>query len=457
MKAIISCILLFCTTSLLAQDITGKWSGVMEVMGQSLRLSVNIEAAADGYTSTLDSPDQNAFDIPTGSTTFKDNQLNIKIPIINASYEGIYRADSAKIDGTFKQSGLSIPLVLSRKVFEKVVSNRPQEPTTFPYEQVEVTFINPKGGHRLAGTLTIPDQKQFKQVVVLITGSGAQDRNSELLGHRLFLVLSDYLTRNGIAVLRYDERGVGQSTGDFSTATSKDLADDVIAAVNYLKNRPDMKGKQFGLIGHSEGGLIAPIVASHIELDFVTLLAAPGIPITDLMKLQVQKTNEAAGVPPIIVEENIALSTKLYEFVNDNSELSNSELEQAMIEFGKKEYATAPAVVKTIEEQAPQLSTNWYRYFIASDPTKYLNQLKCPVLAINGTLDVQVTADENLAGIEAALKAGGNDNYRIEKMEGQNHLFQMATTGAISEYGKIEETFNENTMQLIVEWLEDIR
>ncbi|WP_316812969.1 alpha/beta hydrolase family protein [Pedobacter heparinus] len=343
---------------------------------------------------------------------------------------------------------------------------RPQDPKDFPYKQEEVTFTNPTGGHSLSGTLSLPANGKASKIVILITGSGPQNRNAELApyNHRPFLVLSDYLTRQGIAVLRYDDRGVGKSTGVFAKATTADFADDAEAAVNYIFSRADLKNMAIGLAGHSEGGMIAPIVASrNPKVKFVVLMAAPGIPVYQLYAQQIDNAMKLAGTPADEAAKKMATNLRIFTAMKDAAELP---MEQAALTVElalRKEFDLLPVEALDSETKATVIQhtlsnyrTPWFRYFIGFDPAIYLTKVKCPVLAINGSLDFQVAPTENLAGIKTAMEKAGNKKFEIVPMEGLNHLFQKAATGAASEYGHIKETFNPAALQKISAWINGI-
>ena len=345
-------------------------------------------------------------------------------------------------------------------------SARPQDPKDFPYQQEEVTFSNPSAGHSLSGTLSLPANGKASKIVVLITGSGPQNRNAELAvyNHRPFLVLSDYLTRQGIAVLRYDDRGVGKSTGVFNTATTADFADDAEAAVNYIFSRPDLKDMTIGLAGHSEGGMIAPIVASrNPRVKFLVLMAAPGIPINELYAQQIEQTMKLAGTPAEEAAKKTATNLRIFTAMKEVADLPPAQAALAVELALRREFDLLPIEALDSETKAIAIQTTlanynlpWFRYFIAFDPALYLSKIKCPVLAINGVLDFQVAAAANLAGIKAALEKAGNKKMEMVPMEGLNHLFQKANTGAAAEYGSIEESFNPAALQKISAWINGI-
>jgi pimeloyl-ACP methyl ester carboxylesterase len=446
-----------------AQDITGSWHGALDIQGTQLRLVFHIEKTADGYATKMDSPDQGASGIPTDATTWKENTLTIKAAALGMEYNA--QLKDGKLEGTFSQAGMNLPLLLEKKAGDSKPKPRPQDPKDFPYHQEEVAFFNQKDDIKLAGTLTLPQDKKVKQVVMLISGSGPQDRNEELLGginHRPFLVLSDYLTRQGIGVLRYDDRGVGESTGDRSVSTIEDFAEDAEAGVAYLKSRKDLQGVKIGLAGHSEGGMVGPIVAARNKaVDFMILLAGPGIPIDELLIMQSELVSRAAGAPAAVVEAGNKVNRDIYGFLKKNEDQSIDKLrpqveklfEKGLLYFPEEEQKKFKESGKTFEKEAQTVLTPWFLNFIRTTPADYLSKVKVPVLALNGTLDLQVPAKENLAGIESALKKAGNKNVEIAALEGLNHLFQKATTGAPSEYGQIEETFHEPVMARMAHWI----
>lgn len=451
--------------SLQAQDITGSWNGLLDIQGTQLRLVMHISETNGTYHTTLDSPDQGATDIPTDKTTFVDGQLQVEALALAMVFTGQLQEDGS-IEGTFAQGGFELPLVLGREEIEKPLAEvRPQDPTDFPYQQETVSFENIKvEAVTLAGTLTLPEGELPKAIVVLVSGSGPQDRNEEIgpFNHRPFLVLSDYLTRQGIGVLRYDDRGVAESTGDHGSATTADFASDASAAIDYLAGREDLAGVQLGIAGHSEGGMIAPMVArENEEVDFIALLAGPGTPIDELMLEQSRLISEASGVPEEVARLNRQFLGEAYAYLKAEKEQPTEEVRNGVIrilrdgieEFPEDMKADLGDLDEFASSEAEGLLTPWFRYFITFQPATVLKEVQCPVLAINGSLDLQVPAKANLEAIENALQAGGNTNFEIFEMPGLNHLFQQATTGAVAEYGEIEETFNLAAMERIATWI----
>ena len=462
MKRVVLLILAIVSFQLNAQEIIGDWHGVLSVQGTSLRIVFHVTSQDGAYQSTLDSPDQGAYGIQMDKTTFVNGELEITASALNAQYFAVLGEEGDTLIGTFEQNGMTFELNMSRQEGEPEAIVRPQDPKDFPYYVEEVKFENPKGGHSLAGTLTMPENGKFKKAVILISGSGPQDRNEEVMNHRPFLVLSDHLTRNGLAVLRYDDRGVGESEGEFQGSTSMDFADDAAAAVSYLKSRKDMKGKKIGLAGHSEGGMIAPMVAVENEdVDFMVLLSAPGIKITELLLIQQDRIGEVQGVPVSFRETNAGIAKEMFEYLENNTDLAKEQLEAGLREFLDRKYDELTAEMQGmigpkenfINQQSRIVSSDWYLSFIGVNPDTYLSKVKCPVLAVNGELDLQVSSKENLEGIRTSLQKAKNKKHTIHEFKDLNHLFQVSETGAPSEYAQLEETFNVDAMDYISNWI----
>ena len=460
MKNIILVLLVFFTSiSSYAQDISGSWYGVAKIQGIELRLVLNINKTADGYSATMDSPDQGAKGIPVNNISFKDSVLKISINNINLDYEGKLNTLTHFI-GNVKQGSMTFPLILTKEKIERL---RPQEPIQpYPYYSEDLTFENKNAGITLAGTLTLPKKEGKFPAVILISGSGPQNRNSEILGHKPFLVISDYLTKNGIAVLRFDDRGTGKSKGNFYKATSVDFASDVESAVNYLLTRDEIIKSKIGLIGHSEGGLIAPMVAVNSkDVSFIVLLAGTGISGDQLLLLQQVLMGRAMGAS----EENLQRNKKFFEgaFQIITNSVDKDTLKKELKVYAKKMAMESPSKeterpLGVTDEQINNMNlssllTPWMQYFLKYDPSKVLEKVKCPVLAINGSKDLQVPPKENLTAIKNALAKGGNKQITIQEIPNLNHLFQECKTGSLSEYGTIEQTFSPIALTLILDWL----
>jgi uncharacterized protein len=436
-------------------DIDGDWKGTLEAGGAKLRLLFHIKNTKDGLTATLDSLDQGAMGIPVSSVTRDGATLKILLKAIDGRFEGKISADLKAIDGTWTQRGNSLPLVLTLgkgKDAAMAPPKRPQNPVRpLPYREEEVTYENKVQGDTLAGTLTIPPGAGPFTAVLLITGSGPQDRDETLLGHKPFLVLSDWLTRKGIEVLRVDDRGVGKSTGVFGTATTADFATDVEAGVAFLKTRPEVNAKKIGLIGHSEGGIIAPMVAArNADVGFIVMMAGSGVPGDQILVEQRKLIAEAGGVSKEqaekdAVEERGVLALVVKE--KDSPELEK-DLKTKLGTDGNE--AEMGAQVKT-------LTSPWFRYFLAYDPGPELRKVKCPVLVLSGEKDLQVPPAQNLPVIRKDLEDGGNTNFEVVELPGLNHLFQTATTGSPNEYARIEETMSPVALEKISGWILELR
>lgn len=339
-------------------------------------------------------------------------------------------------------------------------SSRPQDPTSFPYKQEEVSISNSASNVQLAGTLTIPSNKKASKIVILITGSGAQNRNEEGLNHRPFLVWSDWLTRQGIAVLRFDDRGVGKSTGNIAIATTFDFADDVEAAVSFIRSRPDLRHLSIGLMGQSEGGLIAPMVASRNHaVKFIVLLAGPGVPIYQVGLQQSADMRRAVGVPETVIAQSVALDKKFLDLTLLDSNLSIGQLKMDIDTLLKQEMLIQrwdKSMLANMTKKYHHLATPWQRTFLKLKPAKYLEGVKCPVLALNGTKDLMVNYKANLAGIASALDQGGNKQYKIIPLAGLNHFFQKAKTGSMDEAAQISETINPIALTTVSKWMNSL-
>ena len=442
----------------IGQEITGDWSGELEVQGTKLPLVFHITKTEGAYKTTIDSPMQGAKGIATGSTEINKDTLHITIPALAAKYLANFK--DGLLIGTFTQGGLSLPLTLKQGKGD--VMKRPQEPKgPFPYAIEEVKFKNPKANNiTFAGTLTLPKAVKNPPVAIMVTGSGGQNRDEEILGHKPFLVIADYLTRNGIAVLRYDDRGIAASEGyipeGFKENTTLDFALDAEAALDYLKTRNDVVDvKKIGFIGHSEGGLIAPIVASkRKDVAFCILLAGPGVNGKEILLTQNRRSAELSGTPTEILDINEQFSTKVFDLIIANGEDVKGKIKLLFDQIVIEQPTFAKDLTeKEINKQIKTLTADWMSTFLRIDPAVYLAKVKCPVLAINGEKDFQVLPDINLNGIEKALKKAGNKNYTIKKIPNQNHLFQNCDTGAFGEYAQIEETFAPETLELIGQWL----
>ena len=455
--ALILCLISFLISNLKGQDITGEWNGVLDVMGTQMTLVFDIQESDSGYTSTFDSPDQEAMDIPFTTTEFNNGHLKLTASNIGAFYEGELQADS--LIGTWNQGGQTFELNMSRDVVKKKVYVRPQEPKKpYPYYEEEVAFENSRDSLTLAGTLTLPQENGLFSAVILISGSGPQNRNEEVFGHRPFLVLADYLTRHGIAVLRFDDRGTAESTGDFTSATSEDFANDGLSAVEYLKSREEINNQQIGLIGHSEGGLIAPIVVNRTEdVAFMILLAGTGVPGKEISLMQARTlTNldpdDMEGYSRFVKKAIDIASSNLPPYQKEQELTAHYTNAKDVIESLLPEGADAE---KFIEQQVEVSMRPWTQFFYKHDPAGELSKITIPVLALIGSLDVQVPPEMNHPPIRKALEEAGNQDFTIKELEGLNHMFQESETGSMMEYAEIEQTFSPMALEEISSWIKE--
>jgi pimeloyl-ACP methyl ester carboxylesterase len=439
-----------------AQDITGDWHGILDAMGQKLRIVLHVTASGDSLSATFDSPDQGAFGLPLRSVRFENNVVAVVGDQPPIKYDG--ELIDGIIKGVFRQSGYEFPLDLQREEIEKPVYIRPQEPKEpFPYLAEDITFPNQGAGIKLAGTLTLPKQKGPFPAVVLISGSGAQDRNEEIMGHKPFWVIADHLTRNGIAVLRFDDRGHGASEGDFGSATSEDFATDVRSAMDYLKSRKEIGA--IGLMGHSEGGIIAPLVAADSpDVSFIVMLAGPGIRGDRLLLSQEEAIWRAEDTDEAEIQRQLYISGQIYDMIEAGTEPDS--LKARIRDFIERSIADSLVTIPegytqedVISQYTGAMASPWILWFLRHDPAPVLERVKCPVLAVIGSRDLQVPSAENLAAIAAALKKGGNKDYTVKEFPGLNHLFQECETGHPDEYGRIEQTISPVALEYITGWI----
>ncbi|MEG2162653.1 MAG: alpha/beta fold hydrolase [Chryseobacterium sp.] len=344
---------------------------------------------------------------------------------------------------------------------QEIKPYRPQEPQKpYPYYSEDVIFENKQAGIHLAGTLTLPQKDGVFPAVILISGSGPQNRDEELAGHKPFLVLSDYLTKNGIAVLRYDDRGTAFSEGDFNKSTSVDLATDVESALAYLKTRKEINPQKIGLIGHSEGGLIAPLVAADSkDVAFIILLGGPGIPGDKILLIQQRLIAEVLGTSKQEIKATKRMNRKIFDLVKTNANTSNLKTDLRMnLELFLKDNPSfkIPGGMTQdafIDLQIKTYTTPWMQYFIKYDPVPTLKKVNVPVLALNGEKDLQITPKENLKAIKKAFRKAKNKNMTIKKLPALNHLFQEADTGLPNEYQLIEQTYSPIMLKEVLNWL----
>ena len=439
----------------------GLWIGVVEVSGIKVQLMLRVSLNAVGaLTARLDVPDQGAVDLPVEVISVQGQIVRFEASNLG-KYEGALSSDRLEISGELKQAAVTYPVTFKRTNRVPTL-NRPQDPQKpYPYIEEEVSYENKTDAVKLAGTLTLPRSGGPFPAVVLITGSGQQDRNETIAGHRPFLVLSDYLTRHGIAVLRVDDRGTGGSSSGTPNATSENYAGDVVAGIDFLKSRKEINVRQIGLIGHSEGAMIAPMAAIRSkDVSFVVMMAGTGLPGDDVLLLQSDVSLKAQGAS----EEGIKLTRELFGGVfailktSVDGVLAEKQIRETLaVKTGAMSEAQRKGIseiLTLIDTQLKQFYlTEWFRFFLRYDPRPTLRKVQIPLLALHGEKDLQAAPKENLDGIAAALKEGGNKDFSIVLLPQLNHLFQTSRTGLVTEYGEIEETISPVALKAISDWI----
>lgn len=441
-----------------AQDFGGHWEGEIKAPGTALVVKIDLEESDAGWKGTIDIPLQGAKGLSLGDFKIDGSALQFVIVGVpgNPTFDG--ELVDGRIEGTLRQGGAALEFWLAREVVVGPV--RPQEPAPpFPYLVEEAAYKNGEVG--LAGTLTVPEGKGPFPAALLITGSGPQDRDEALMGHRPFLVLADHLTRAGIAVLRVDDRGVGGSTGgSVMESTTADFAGDVVAGVEFLK--VDARIREIGLIGHSEGGVVGPMAAVRTEdIAFVVMMAGTGVPGREVLIEQLELISRANGSDDAAVQKALELQQRAIAIIAGAApRAERAELLRAVVEEQLAEAPEMAALSDADREQAIERAiagslNPWFEAFVGLDPREALRVVKVPVLALNGDLDLQVDADQNLPEIARALVEGGNKDVSIRRFPALNHLFQTAITGSPDEYAQIEQTIAPAVLAVITDWILD--
>lgn len=448
------------------KNISGMWEGKLNA-GVEMRLVLHFARNADGsYTGSLDSPDQGVKGIPCSNVWVSGDSVTAEVASIKGVFKGLLKTDSLII-GNWKQGPGTYPLTV-KHVTELSHLNRPQAPQPpFNYNSEDVVYNNADKSIHYGATFTYPKTGESFLTAILITGSGQQDRDETLFEHKPFAIIADYLTKKGFAVLRVDDRGVGKTNGDTHAATSMDFAGDVEAGIAWLKTRKETDINRMGLIGHSEGGLIASIVASrNKDISFVVMLAGPGINGADLLAEQVAAVMNSSGVPAEASAAYKPIYRKIigYAITEKDSAAAYAKAHDAFAEWRQHQAATVLSALhltdssndkKMIGGLVKLLGSPWMKYFLSTDPQPMIQKFNCKVLALNGTKDVQVLPVPNLAGIKSALAKSKSKKYDVIQIEGLNHLFQHCKTCSPSEYGLLEESFAPEALAIMGKWLEE--
>jgi uncharacterized protein len=431
----------------------GTWQGALEMKRLRLRLQLHVSHDDKGnLVAGLDSLDEGVSGVPATSVSERKGTLHFEVPVLQGTYDGTLNAAKNALTGRWTQSGETHELNFRRsnRVLE---ARRPQNPVKpYPYLEEEVAIPNAKAQVMLAGTLTEPRGAGPFPAALLIAGSGPHDRDESIAGHRPFLVLADYLTRRGIAVLRYDKRGFAKSTGSEEEATTEDFASDAEAAIGYLKTRKEIDPKRIGLIGHSEGAMIAPMIAARSgDLAWIVLLVAPATTGEKTLLRQSELIARAGGMSENLVARSMAFDRQAYEVVREEKDRGARETKiEELVKSSGLGAAMPPAA---LEAQIHAMSSPWFRYFLDYDPAPTLRKVKCPVLAMSGEKDLQVSAEENLPILRKALEEGGNKDVTVKEFPELNHLLQHCDTGSPTEYGAIEETISPEALETIGNWV----
>jgi len=413
------------------------------------------------YIENISIPDQLVYNLKPSRQSFRNDSLFFEISKAGAKYKGKYDSHSGSLKGKWTQAKKDFQLDFS-KTDKDYSIKRPQTPLKpYPYSEEEITFINPKDGVELSGTITIPEGKGPFPAVVIVNGSGQQERDCEIMGHKWALVLADHLTRQGIVTFRYDDRGTGKSGGNPFNATTLTFAEDAAAAYMMLRKHKSADINMTGIIGHSEGGIIAPVVASKIkDVSFLVLLAAPGIDVSELMVIQNRRIIENENIlRPEQFQGFETMIRTVYKTILKTPDNNEARKKVLMIYSAYAKTIDSLQVIKlkinekNLNQQLVTMLSPWYRKFLSIKPSEYNSKVKCPVLALNGSLDMQVTADENLAAISDSYRSSGNTNLTVKKLTGLNHLFQPAITGMPEEYSRTEQTISTEVLDIISNWI----
>jgi len=446
-----------------ADPLAGVWQGPVSGKPGTFQIYFTIDkTGGETYAAKVDIPAQNVRGIPVTAVRWNAPELFLDMSSYGITFQGRMDDGGGKITGRFKIGPEDLPLVLSRggAVPE---AGRPQDPQKpYPYDEIEVSFPNPDAGITLSGTLTLPPGPGPFPAAVLVTGSGPQDRDSAIAGHRPFLVLADYLTRRGLAVLRCDDRGCGDSTGDFHEATTADFASDAMAAWKYLNGRPEIRAGAVGLIGHSEGADISAMAAAREKrIAFTVFLAGMGLPGAEIMLSQTEAMSRANGAGEEAIQKEKEYVRRQLRILREQADPAKGEAEMnrlaaeyltGLTETEKKQLGvSADSLALDVKSLIPDYA--WNRFLAGYDPDADLSKIRCPVLALNGDKDTQVPAEPNLGAIDRSLKKAGNTRVDIRRLPGLNHLFQTAKTGHPREYAKIEETLSPDVMKMIADWI----
>ena len=445
-----------------APTVAGHYEGAITIMGMQLAIKVDFADSAQGLTATIDIPQQGAKTVPLSKVSYRPPKVHFELPAGPglATFDGEAHGD--EITGAFAQAGATGEFRLKRGAAPLPAPAVSPSTTPAPYREEEVTFASPDG--TFAGTLTVPASGGPHPAVVLITGSGSQNRDEEIFGFKPFRLIADHLTRHGIAVLRCDDRGVGGTTAKSLGTTTVDFATDAIAAVSFLKSRPEVDAKRIGLLGHSEGGVVAPIAAARSnDVAFIVLISGMGVTGERILLDQAELIGRAGGAPDADLTREAALQKRIFQAVRSGAGWDEVEADarRTAIETLKTLPAEQRAAIGDLDAYAGRMIAGqlamarspWFKFFLDYDPAATLAKVRCPVLALFGEKDLQVPAESNRKAIAEALARGGNGDVTVKVLAGANHLYQRAGTGSPSEYATLPKEFVPGFLETISGWI----
>ena len=456
---IVPILILFLHTTVNAQkDIKGDWNGYIDLSTSKLEIIVRFTHDDTGYNGSIDIPDQSAYGLKLSKVVYNapDISFVLEVPNAPANFKGIHLGDS--ISGEFLQAGFKGTFYLSSKPREK-----DKEKSDASFKEEEVKFSN--GDITFAGTLTLPLKEGKHPAAILITGSGPQNRDENILGFKIFKIIAEHLSANGIAVLRYDDRGVAESTGkSVDESTSEEFAEDVSAAMEFLKRRSDINAEQIGLIGHSEGGIVAPLTASkRTDVAYIVSIAGTGVNGAEIILEQTKLISLANGEDSARVNKDYdETKVALYMIVNGASgeelkSLIKKSAEEQFDNLSETEKSKITDKSEWVNEKTDNayktLTSTWMKYFLKHDPAETWKKITCPVLALFGGLDLQVSVLQNEEPVRLALTEAGNKDFEIKVFPKANHLFQEAKTGSTSEYSVLKKEFIDGFLDYILDWI----
>jgi hypothetical protein len=431
------------------------FGGEVELPGGPLAFFIALQPTETGWSGAVDIPAQGARGLPVQNVAYDGKTLAFEIAVVAAKWSATLDGEGESTACTLTQSGSTFPCALAsldEAAYAAITKpKRPQTPTApLPYPTRDVMVKS--GDVTLAGTLSLPTGNGPFPAAILITGSGAQDRDETLFDHKPFAVLADHLARNGVATLRLDDRGVGGSTGDLSQSTTEILAGDVLAAHAFLREQPELAKDQIGVIGHSEGGIVGPAAAAkNASIAFVVMLAGTGVPGDEVVVKQVETMATASGVPAAEVAKAVEQQKQIFAALRLPDEAAAKAKVAEIIR------SSGPVDDATVAAQSAMLFTPWFKAFMKHDPREALSKVKVPVLVLGGTLDLQVDVGQNIPEIKKALKKAKNRNVTVHELAGLNHLFQRAKTGVVAEYGMLEETMSPQVLTIVSDWIRGLR